>query len=221
MKRIAVIAALVFGLGYPAQAAEPDVAGPASQFLGAPASVATTDVPVYYLAADFVRSGQLPVATLQYTAKTATGPDGRTATVWTVDGQVANIASGDDESRYARAADLLAGSSIGTAGAGTSIFREPQVNAWYALRGDNVVPLNESARGTVGAGVTVPEYQRLVHAKYADKQPGSKYANDGAAGGYAPESAPQRNSLGWPIGGGLLAVVLVIGFLMTRRRSLR
>jgi hypothetical protein len=212
MKRIAVIATLVaavLGLGFPANA-EPDVAGPASQFLGAPASVATTDVPVYYLAADFVRSGQLPVANLQYTAKTATGPDGRTATVWTVDGQVANIASGNDESRYASAA-----------GAGATIFREPQVNAWYALRGDNVVPLNESARGTVGAGVKVPEYQKLVHAKYADKQPGSKYANDGAAGGYAPESAPQRDSLGWTIGGGLLAVVLVIGFLMTRRRSLR
>jgi hypothetical protein len=210
VKRIAVIAALVFGLGYPAQAAEPDVSGPAGQFLGAPASVSAEEVPVYYLAADFVRTGKLPVAILQYKAKTATGPDGRMATVWTADGQVANIASGDDESRYAKAA-----------GAGSTIFREPQVNAWYALRGDNVVPLNDSARGTVGIGAKVADYQRLVHAKYADKQPGSQYAKDGAAGGYAPEPAPQRHSLGWTIGGGLLAIVLVTGVLMTRRRSLR
>jgi hypothetical protein len=210
MKRIAVIAALVFGLGYPAQAAEPDVSGPASQFLGAPASVSTEEVPVYYLAADFVQSGRLPVAILQYKAKTATGPDGRVATVWTAGGQVANVASGDDESRYAK-----------TAGAGATIFREPQVNAWYTLRGDNVVPLNESARATVGIGAKVAEYQRLVHAKYADKQPGSQYAKDGAAGGYAPESAIRRSSLGWPIGGGLLALVLVMGFVMTRRQSLR
>ncbi|MEV4315800.1 hypothetical protein [Actinocrispum sp. NPDC049592] len=208
MKRIAaVIATLVFGLGYPAAAAQPDAV---NEFLGGPVTVSTEEVPVYYLSADFVRSGALPVAVLQYTAKTATGADGRVATVWTANGQVANIASGDDESRYAKAA-----------GPGATIFREPQVNAWYALRGDSVVPLNASARGTVGTGVSVSAYQRLVHAKYADKQPGSQYAKDGAAGGYAPEPAPARSSLGWPIGGGLLAVVVIAGLVMTRRRSLR
>jgi hypothetical protein len=146
------------------------------------------------------------VANLQYTAKTAQGADGRVATVWMADGQIANIASGDNESRYAKAA-----------GEGATVFREPQINAWYALRGDKVLPLNDSARGSVGNGVKVPEYQRIVHGKYADKMPGSEYAKTGAAGGYAPEAT--TSSLGWPIGGGLLVVVLIAGVVMTRRQT--
>jgi hypothetical protein len=203
LRKIMVVAALMaagLGLGLPANA------DPASEFLGGPASVAQDGVPVYYLAADFVASGQAPVANLQYTAKTAKGPDGRVATVWMANGELANIASGDDESRYAAAA-----------GPGATVFREPQINAWYALRGDKVLPLNDSARNTVGLGLSVPQYQKVVHARYADKMPGSEYAKSGAAGGYATAAEP--SSPGWPIGGGLLAVVLVVGFFMTRRPS--
>jgi hypothetical protein len=211
MRRIIIVAALLsagMGLGFPANA-EPDAAGPATQFLGTTATVPSEGVPIYYLAPDFVRSGRGPVANLQYTAKTAKGADGRVATVWMAGGQIANIASGDDESRYANAA-----------GPGATVFREPQINAWYALRDNKVLPLNDSARGTVGSGVNVPQYQRIVHAKYADKMPGSEYANTGAAGGYAPQvSNSQPNSLGWPIGGGLLAVAFVAGYVTTRRQA--
>ncbi|TCO57347.1 hypothetical protein [Actinocrispum wychmicini] len=210
MRKIIIVAALAaagLGLGLPANA-DQDPSGPAAQFLGATASVTTDGVPVYYLAADFVRSGQGPVANLQYTAKTAKSADGRVATVWMAGGQVANIASGDDESRYAKAA-----------GPGATVFREPQVNAWYALRDNKVLPLNESARTAVGTGVNVTQYQRIVHAKYADKLPGSDYAKSGAAGGYAPRDS-DTDSPGWLIGGGMLATVLIAGWVMTRRRSL-
>ncbi|GAB3908335.1 hypothetical protein GCM10029964_107940 [Kibdelosporangium lantanae] len=204
-----IVAALVtatVGLGYPAYA-DQDATAPATQFLGTRATVSADGVPVYYLSADFVATGRGPVANLQYTAKKAQGSDGRVATVWMTDGQVANIASGDDESRYAKAA-----------GPGATVFREPQVNAWYALRGSEVLPLNDSARGTVGNGVTVARYQRIVHDKYADKQPGSAYAQEGAAGGYAPEDS---DSPGWIIGGGLLTVVLIAGYFMTRTSTRR
>jgi hypothetical protein len=208
MRRTLIVAALIAtgtGLGYPANA-DQDATAPATQFLGTRATVSTDGVPIYYLSADFVATGRGPVANLQYTAKKAQGSDGRVATVWMADGQIANIASGDDESRYAKAA-----------GPGATVFREPQVNAWYALRDGKVLPLNDSARGIVGNGVTVAQYQRIVHGKYADKQAGSAYALEGAAGGYAPEDS---DSPGWIIGGGLLIIVLTAGYVMTRRRSL-
>jgi hypothetical protein len=209
MRRTLIVAAALVvagaGLGYPAYA-DQDATAPATQFLGTQATVSTDGVPIYYLSADFVATGRGPVADLQYTAKKAQGSDGRVATVWMAGGQIANIASGDDESRYAKAA-----------GPGATVFREPQVNAWYALRDSKVLPLNDSARGIVGSGVSVAQYQRIVHGKYADKQAGSAYAREGAAGGYAPEDS---DSPGWIIGGGLLAVVLTAGYVMTRRRSL-
>lgn len=208
MRKIIIVAALAaagLGLGLSANA-DQDPSGPATQFLGTTASVSTDGVPIYYLAADFVRSGRGPVANLQYTAKTAKSSDGRVATVWMAGGKIANIASGDDESQYAK-----------SAGPGATVFREPQVNAWYALRDNEVTPLNQSARSTVGAGVTVAQYQQVVHARYADKMPGSDYDKSGAAGGYAPQAS---DSPGWLIGGGILASVLVAGWVMTRRRSL-
>jgi hypothetical protein len=208
MRRTLIVAALIatgVGLGYPANA-DQDATDPATQFLGTRATVSTDGVPIHYLSADFVATGRGPVANLQYTAKKAQGSDGRVATVWMADGQIANIASGDDESRYAK-----------TAGPGATVFREPQVNAWYALRDGKVLPLNDSARGIVDNGVTVAQYQRIVHGKYADKQAGSAYALEGAAGGYAPEDS---DSPGWIIGGGLLIIVLTAGYVMTRRRSL-
>ncbi|XVQ83157.1 hypothetical protein ACQP2K_30585 [Microbispora siamensis] len=74
-------------------------------------------------------------------ATPATSADGQTASIWTTrspDGrwQVSNIASGDDEQRYA--------TQPGT------VFREPQINAWYALKGGKVVPLNDEARAPEG-----------------------------------------------------------------------
>ncbi|MBB5872178.1 hypothetical protein F4553_005612 [Allocatelliglobosispora scoriae] len=155
--------------------------------LAAPAGTAAptlggAPIAVYSLNPAFVRSGSAPVAVLQYVATTATSADGRSASVWAAPSatgwSVVNIASGNDEARYAAAA-----------GSGAVLFQEPQINGWYALRGDRVVPLNADARSAVGTGMAVADYQRLVHDRYADKQPGSAYEKSGTAGGYAP-SAP-------------------------------
>ncbi|MFC0864788.1 hypothetical protein ACFHYQ_21070 [Sphaerimonospora cavernae] len=135
-------------------------------------------VVVNYLNPAFVAGSSSEVAQFAFLATPATSADGQTASIWTTRSrtgrwEVSNIASGDDEQRYA--------SQPG------KIFREPQINAWYALRGGRIVPLNDEARGSVGdQGMPLADYQRLVAGRYADKLPGSAYANDGAAGGYGP-----------------------------------
>jgi hypothetical protein len=62
-------------------------------------------VAVYTLNADFVRAAGAPVAVLNYVASTAVTGDGRTASIWTArtttGWAVVNIASGDDEARFA------------------------------------------------------------------------------------------------------------------------
>ncbi|BDD74820.1 hypothetical protein [Streptomyces rubrogriseus] len=76
---------------------------------------------------------------------------------------------------------------------GSVVFREPQLNAWYRLADGQVVPLNEEARASVGAGGTgLASYQRLVHQRYADKMPGSAYDEGGYAGGYATGAGRAR-----------------------------
>ncbi|MFD9126887.1 hypothetical protein [Kitasatospora sp. NPDC059571] len=152
-------------------------------------------------------------------ASKAVAADGRAASVWTVrDGtgwRVVNIASGGDEADYpARAA----------AGGGGTAFREPQIHAWYVLRGDRVLPLNDEARRSVGAGgVTLAAYRALVHGRYGDKLPGSAYDVSGAGGGYGPQAAPaQRDGLPLvPTGAAVGAVVLAGAGLAVRRRHAR
>ncbi|MFD4655210.1 hypothetical protein ACFWP2_06200 [Kitasatospora sp. NPDC058444] len=157
-----------------ASAAEPRLAG--------------DTVPVYLLDPGFVAGTPgAPVAKAEFTASKVVAADGQSASVWTVrqDGawKVVNIASGGDESDYAAKA---AGSGGGTA------FREPQVNAWYVLRDGRVLPLDDEARRSVGAGgVTLAAYQQLVHQRYGDKLPGSAYDRVGRGGGYQVDAAPQ------------------------------
>ncbi|MFF3175437.1 hypothetical protein ACFVQ0_22745 [Streptomyces sp. NPDC057900] len=144
-------------------------------------------VPVRTLSADFVAGEPgAPVAALDYLASTAVSSDGQRASLWTLpepgrDGhwQVVNIASGDDETRYT------------TAGArklpGGTVFREPQIDAWYVQKGSRVLPLDRDAVGAVGKdGTTLAAYRTRVRAAYADKLPGSGYARSGRAGGYGP-----------------------------------
>ncbi|MFE3879393.1 hypothetical protein ACFXPX_33955 [Kitasatospora sp. NPDC059146] len=150
-------------------------------------------VPVYTLDAGFVSGTPgAPVAKAEFTASKVVAADGQSASVWTVrqgdSWRVVNIASGGDESDYAAKA---AGSGGGTA------FREPQVNAWYVLRDGRVLPLDDEARRSVGAGgVSLAGYQQLVHQRYGDKLPGSAYDREGKGGGYevngagAAEAAP-------------------------------
>ncbi|MBD0691645.1 hypothetical protein [Streptomyces sp. CBMA123] len=143
-------------------------------------------VPVYTLDAGFVAGTPgAPVAKAEFTASRVVAADGQTASVWTVRQgdawRVVNIASGGDESDYAaKAAD---------SGGGTA-FREPQVNAWYVLRDGRVLPLDDEARRSVGAGgVSLAGYQKLVHQRYGDKLPGSAYDREGKGGGYPLEAA--------------------------------
>ncbi|MFE4974033.1 hypothetical protein ACFRAR_18225 [Kitasatospora sp. NPDC056651] len=143
-------------------------------------------VPVYVLDSGFVAGTPgAPVAKAEFTASTVVAADGQSASVWTVrqggDWKVVNIASGGDEGDYAAKA---ANSGGGTA------FREPQVNAWYVLRDGRVLPLDDEARRSVGAGgMTLTAYQQLVHQRYGDKLPGSAYDRDGKGGGYPVDAA--------------------------------
>lgn len=147
-------------------------------------------VPVRTLSADFVAGEPgAPVAALDYLASTAVSSDGRKASLWTLpepgkDGswQVVNIATGDDETRYAAAGARKLPGGI--------VFREPQIDAWYVQKGSRVLPLDEDAVRAVGAGgTTLAAYRTRVRSAYADKLPGSGYARAGRAGGYGPTGA--------------------------------
>ncbi|MFF8312369.1 hypothetical protein [Streptomyces lydicus] len=143
-------------------------------------------VPVYALSPDFVRGrAAVPVARLEFLASKAVAADGRTASVWTArrggSWKVVNIASGDDETRYA-----AAGAARDASG---TVFHEPQIDAWYLQRGDRIEPLDADARKAVGAnGTTVDAYRKRVAKAYGDKLPGSAYDKRGEAGGYGPGS---------------------------------
>ncbi|RCH69735.1 hypothetical protein DT019_07605 [Streptomyces sp. SDr-06] len=140
-------------------------------------------VPVYTLSPAFVAgTAGAPVAQLEYLASTAVSSDGQKASLWTVRQgsawQVVNIATGDDEARYAAAgAAKLPGGTV---------FQEPQINAWYVEKGTRVLPLDEDAVKAIGAnGTTLAAYRARVSHAYGDKLPGSAYDRSGKAGGYA------------------------------------
>jgi len=138
--------------------------------------VAGSTTEVHVLARDFVAEGTGPVGELGYVATTARVDD-QLVSVWTARAKggswrAVNAAAGDLEARMER-----------TAGAG-SLLSEPQVGAWYAVHDGRVRPLNASARDVVGAGMTLEEYQQVVHERYADKLPGSAYDRAGTAGGF-------------------------------------
>ncbi|WP_232247475.1 hypothetical protein [Kitasatospora azatica] len=147
----------------------------------APQLVGST-VPVYTLDPGFVAgTAGAPVARVDFAATKVVAADGQRASVWAVQQngswRVVNIASGSDETDYA---------AQGAAGGGGTVFREPQLNAWYVLRGGRVLPLDAEARGSVGTGgVTLAAYQQLVHQRYGDKLPGSAYDKAGLGGGFS------------------------------------
>ncbi|MFF9471137.1 hypothetical protein ACF1E9_00660 [Streptomyces roseolus] len=159
--------------------------------------ISGASVPVRILSADFVAGKPgAPVAREEFRASLAVAADGRKASLWTVRSsagwQVVNIATGDDELRYAReGAGRLPGGLV---------FREPQIDAWYVQKGTKVLPLDEDAVRAVGRnGTTLAAYRDRVARAYADKLPDSAYARKGAAGGYAPAapgSAPVAAAAG-------------------------
>ncbi|MEU3061335.1 hypothetical protein AB0P12_02970 [Streptomyces subrutilus] len=178
-------------------------------------------VPVHYLSPDFVagRAGA-PVARLEFLASKAVSADGQQAALWTArteaGWQVVNIATGDDEFRYAQlgAAKLPGG----------TVFREPQIDAWYVSGGNRVLPLDEDAVRAVGAGgTTLTGYRDRVVAAYADKLPGSAYAEGGMAGGFeegspaAPAAAEPGSGAALAAGGAGALALGGIGVLALRR----
>ncbi|MDF9812547.1 hypothetical protein [Streptomyces sp. SPB162] len=178
------------------------------------------------------------VALPDFAATKAVSADGHTASVWTVRSgagwKVVNIATGSDETDYV---------AKGAAQAGSTVFREPQIDAWYVVRDGRVLPLDPDAVRAVGAGgTTLAGYQRSVHRRYGDKLPGSAYDRAGLGGGYdaaaAPDAAPQAvpqaapeatpapgGSLGTgaPLGavGAGLALITALAFGVRRRTARR
>ncbi|MGW2268963.1 hypothetical protein [Streptomyces yangpuensis] len=171
-------------------------------------------IPVHHLSPDFVAGrADASVARLEFLASQAVSSDGQRAALWTArtetGWQVVNIATGDDEFRYARlgAAKLPGG----------TVFREPQIDAWYVAGGGRVLPLDEDAVRAVGAGgTTLGAYRVRVAAAYGDKLPGSPYAERGAAGGFAEAEAEAGADavpaaaagveVSWAAGAGVLAL---------------
>jgi hypothetical protein len=182
----------------------------------APALVGDT-VPVYTLDPAFVAgTAGAPVARVDFTATKAVSADGQSASVWTVRSgdhwQVVNIASGSDETDYA---------ARGAAGGGGTVFREPQLNAWYVLRGGRVLPLDGEARASVGGGVSLAAYQKLVRQRYGDKLPGSGYDRAGLGGGFSAAGAARSGGgdvAGLVAAGALGATALAGAALAVRRR---
>ncbi|MGW0389635.1 hypothetical protein ACWDYJ_01815 [Streptomyces sp. NPDC003042] len=215
-----------------AAAAAPDTLATLSRFFAREGKVSLTAaqpriegeaVPVHYLSPDFV-AGQAgaPVARLEFLASKAVSSDGQQAALWTArteaGWQVVNIATGDDEFRYAQlgAAKLPGG----------TVFREPQTDAWYVAQGGQVLPLDEDAVRAVGErGTSLAAYRVRVVKEYGDKLPGSGYAKGGKAGGFAAAgSADPDPDAAVPVslvGGGLavmLGAVGAVGLRWSRRR---
>ncbi|WP_229923189.1 hypothetical protein [Streptomyces candidus] len=149
--------------------------------------VQPTTVPVHTLSPEFVAGTQgAEVARLEFFAGAAVSSDGRKASLWMAPHEgtwkVVNIATGDDETRYAaEGARRLPGGTV---------FREPQIDAWYVHDASRVLPLDADAVRAVGTrGATLAAYRARVHRAYADKLPGTAYAKQGKAGGYAGAGA--------------------------------
>ncbi|MFB7353848.1 hypothetical protein [Streptomyces gardneri] len=190
-------------------------------------------VPVRILSPDFVagKTGA-PVARVEFRASRAVASDGQKASLWTVKQpggwQVVNIATGDDEIRYAEQGGRVLPGGL--------VFREPQIDAWYVQKGAKVLPLDEDAVRAVGKnGTSLAAYRERVAEAYGDKLPGSAYAKKGAAGGYAPQAAapapapapraaaaeaePAVTVASATAGAGALLVLGLTGTVLIRRRS--
>ncbi|GGT65644.1 MULTISPECIES: hypothetical protein [Streptomyces] len=179
-------------------------------------------VPVRVLSPDFVAGkAGAPVARVEFHASKAVASDGQTASLWTVrqagGWRVVNIATGDDETRYAAQGERTLPGGV--------VFREPQIDAWYVHKGAKVLPLDEDAvRAVGGDGTSLAAYRERVTRAYGDKLPGSGYARKGAAGGYdAPppdREEPLVTAASATAGAGaVLALGLVATAAWRRRRT--
>ncbi|WP_438490146.1 hypothetical protein [Streptomyces sp. S186] len=197
-------------------------------------------IPLYELAPGFITGKEKPTAgnavRLSHLASLADTADGHKATVLLSAPAKGGGKSGNSDSRWHLAGvrdgdgDLTYGrQSTG----GSMVFAEPQIHAWYRLKNNTVEPLNrDAASGLHGKrSVTLAAYQKFVHSRYADKQPGSTYDRKGLAGGYglaakapsdlaskaaSPSLAPTQLA-SW----GATAVMLAAGAVAVWRRNRR
>lgn len=173
-------------------------------------------IPVYALSADFVRTGAGDVGTLWYVATPATKGSTK-LTVFTAPDQAGtwhpvNVATGNTEATMAAAAR------------GAKLLTEPQIGAWYAVTGTTLRALNPEATKAIGSSpMSLTAYQQLVTTRYADKQAGSTYSENGTAGGYdvsATVSKTEDTPGAWLVlaAGTAVAIALAAVTLITRRR---
>jgi hypothetical protein len=173
---------------------------------------------VYSLNPAFVKGTSNTPATFVYMAVAAKSASGQQATMWlTKSGKswtVMNVISGTDEAAYPARAN------------GGTVFTEPQIHAWYRLKDGRVTPLNDTAKTSVGKGMTVGSYQKLVHARYGDKLAGSAYQKSGKLGGVTPTTGVADRSSDGGTSPVLLAlgasgaVAAAAGFAVARRRRM-
>ncbi|WP_269853630.1 hypothetical protein [Streptomyces sp. RPT161] len=181
-------------------------------------------VALYEITPGFVTGKARPTAAgalrLSYLAALVRGAGGHQATVLLSAGprgtawQLAGVRDGGGDIGYADQAT-----------ADSTVFTEPQIHAWYRLKGGIVQPLNQEAVAAFGGKRTMSlgAYQQLVHGRYADKLPGSAYDRKGLAGGYGlaaparPSTGPDPALLGGS--GAALALVAVGGTVAVRRRT--
>lgn len=165
------------------------------------------------------------IALTQLVSSLSATVNGRNATVMLAPTQgggwhLAAVRDGDSDATYASKATL-----------GTLVFTEPQIRGWYQLKLTTVEPLNDQARqGLDGrASASLSDYQKLVKARYADKQPGSEYATKGYSSGYGLQSLQSTTSKTSTTdetsssalllaGGSAAALALASGAVVLRRR---
>ncbi|GAA2918156.1 hypothetical protein GCM10020221_13000 [Streptomyces thioluteus] len=146
---------------------------------------------------------------------------GRTATVMlaptgTTGWHLAAVREGDTDAGFAGKADAT-----------TTVFTEPQIHGYYQLRLTTVEPLNDAARQGLGgqSSASLADYQKLVKARYADKQPGSDYDTKGYSSGYRPDAGKGASQSPAPllVGGSSGAALALAGgaVLIRRRRRVR
>ncbi|MBC2878319.1 MULTISPECIES: hypothetical protein [Streptomyces] len=153
---------------------------------------------------------------LAYAVAGVTTSAGRTATVLlaptgTTGWHLAAVREGDTDATYAGKADLA-----------TTVFSEPQIHGYYQLKLTTVEPLNDAARQGLGgqSSVSLADYQKLVKARYADKQPGSEYDTKGFSSGFGT-GRPHSSTSSTPliVGGSGAALALAGGAVGLRRRK--
>ncbi|WP_037887801.1 hypothetical protein [Streptomyces sp. NRRL S-87] len=183
--------------------------------VGAPPRFDLKDpVPMFEISPEFVagktRATPQTALRLSYLASRVTTSDGRNAAVLLAPkGDTATRGSGPQNvgaEGWELAGIRDGDNDVSLAERGTPqsrAFTEPQIHAWYRLTdGGMVEPLNkEATTGLRGKrSMTLAAYQKLVHARYGDKLPGSEYDRKGLAGGYAglAEGRPARTAAAAP-----------------------